>query len=417
MKATSRVTTTLLLLVAGCADGLRIELPEPTGDRELDLAVVSDALVRVDPGSTIAFGPGTYRIGSEGLTLSAPEVTLLGHPDGTTLLGCSEDELSTRPFRSMCRGILLAAEAQRVFNLRFEAFSVALELKPPADDQAVERATPYTGGHLIEGNAFHNSSGFEVGLIADSTVVIRGNVFRNTYHALTLEGRNIHVIDNDISAPEPELIPDGHPGGAVALASFATATCDSILVEGNRIDGHSEAVLISNTPFVPGAGCSGITVRNNEITMRLSRTLTEAWADPRGPMNAGKFAIAPAIRIANAQRMLFEGVPLWGQAMAPEGGWPPAFMESQVSDILVEGNRISGAVGIGIEIAAARNVRVIGNDIDVRPAVTPDELEGLSVGGNMRSGIWVLQGLLEKVNGSPVWVSEDSEDVVVEAPR
>ncbi len=82
----------------------------------------------------------------------------------------------------------------------------------------------------------------------------------------------------------------------------------------------------------------------------------------------------------------------------------------------MEGNRITGAVGIGIEAAHVADTRIVDNEIDVRPAATPEELEGLTVGGNAAPGVWVLLGLVDEVNGTPVWVSAGAERTVVRLP-
>jgi hypothetical protein len=408
-------TSILVLINFGCGDALRIDLPDPTGDRESDRAALTTAFEQVPPGGTISFGTGTYVIGGESLTLTTPGVSLLGHPDGTTLLGCTGEELegvTPRDFQANCRGIRLGAEAQRVSGLRFESFSMSLQIEQVIGS---DRTPPFTGGQIVEGNSFSNSAFFEITVDADSTVLIRGNEFRNMWHAFAILGRNVHVLDNDISVPEPTLVPMGYPGGALGIAPGPAGTCGSMLVEGNRIDGHSEAVMIGTLPIVAGASCSDITVRNNEITMRP----IHVPADPTvsnlpDPELAGTLVLAPAIRVTNAQRILLEGVPVRWQAGAPEGGWPPAFAESRITGIVVEENRITGAVGIGIEFIGVDDSRIIGNVIEVRPATTPQEMAGLEFGGNMGRGIWVVLGLTEELNGSPIWVSPDSEGVLVE---
>lgn len=41
------------------------------------------------------------------------------------------------------------------------------------------------------------------------------------------------------------------------------------------------------------------------------------------------------------------------------------------------------------------------------------ERDGLTLGGNLGPGLWVELGLVDEVNGTPVWVSQGSEDNVV----
>jgi hypothetical protein len=402
----------------------RIDLPEPTGDRARDHAAVAEAFERVEPGGTIAFAAGTYLVGSEGLVLRTPGVTLHGHPDGSTVVGCTAEERADPNFdlRGMCNGFVLAAEEQRVMGLHFESFAVSLGLGDPTAfgvataDDGPDRPTSFTGGHVIEDNTFQNVGSIDVALDADSTVWIRRNVFRNTWHAVALGGRNIRVIDNLISAPEPERVPGGFTGVAVGIRPNVNGTCSDIVVEGNRIEGHTEGVVIAVLPQdPPGSACSDITVRSNEIVMRplpYPEDNDRRWGD-----RAGGLAIAPAIRLMNAQRAVSEGVIDWPERWMPEGGWPAKLAEGRVSNVLVEGNRISGAVGVAIELIYASDNRIIDNEIEVRPAATPAERDGLMLGGNLGPGHWVELGLVDEVNGTPVWVSPGSERNVVRNPQ
>lgn len=250
---------------------------------------------------------------------------------------------------------------------------------------------------------------FELVLDADSTIRIRRNVFRNTWHAVAIGGRNIHVTDNDIAVPEPERVPFGYAGVAIGIRPLGDdGVCSSMVVAGNRIDGHTEAVAIAVFPQdSPGAECSHITIRDNEIVMRRVRR-------PDGSDKAGRLAIAPAIRLYNAQRLVGEGLITWGEP--PEGGWPAALSDGRISDVSVVGNHITGAVGVAIEAAHVTDSRIVDNEIEVRPATTAEEQDGLSVGGNVSPGVWVLLGLVDEVNGTPVWVSSGSEGTVVRPP-
>ena len=63
------------------------------------------------------------------------------------------------------------------------------------------------GGHLIEGNTFRNSDSFEVWSESSQPILIRNNKFINTYHAIAIVGTSVHLLDNEISAPEPDKIP------------------------------------------------------------------------------------------------------------------------------------------------------------------------------------------------------------------
>ena len=106
--------------------------------------------------------------------------------------------------------------------------------------------------------------------------MIRGNRFVNTFHAVSGAGSNLHVLDNDISAPEPGQVPGtGHPSFAIALGPITPDAAESIgldangegnVIAGNRIDGHPDGIFIGALP--------GTRFRNNEIrdnTIRVAR--------------------------------------------------------------------------------------------------------------------------------------------------
>jgi hypothetical protein len=380
---------------------------------------VAGALEDAPPGSTIEFAAGTYLLGGEALVVGTPGIRLRGHPDGTTLLGCTEDERAAMPieeFWEMCNGFILAGEGQHVSDLRFEGFGDALAIRHPSAVDLPEREVPYTGGLMIEDNVFQDVTSFSIRLDADSVVLVRRNAFRNTWHALAAGGRNVHFVDNDVSVPDPARVSNGYPGGAVGIRPDENGICESIVLEGNRIEGHTEGVMIALFPQDrAGSSCSDIVVRDNEIVMRPVYFPAE---DPRPGMEevedrSGKLAIAPAILVRNVQPLVGEGVLEWPDFWVPEGGWPAELAHGRIFDIAVDGNRIAGAVGIGIELVDVENVRVLDNEIDVRPASTPAEIEGLQLGGNGGPGVWIELGLFEEVNGTPVWVSEGSEGVEV----
>ena len=397
-----------------------VQVAPPTGDAETDRANVKAAFDAVQPGGTVQFAPGTYVVGGEGLVLRTPGVTLQGHPGGSTLLGCAPEDTVGSSEDTCGDGLVLAAGLQRVTGLRFESFSTALAIEEPAAPVGTDHTAPGSGGHLIERNSFRNSGSVSIALDADSAVVVRDNAFENMWHAVSLRGRNLAFIENDISAPEPGEVPQGYPGGAVGISQDRSGNCESILVARNHIDGYTEGVMLILFPMMaPGAKCSAITVRDNDISMRSVRIPFE---NPNGgghwnPQRAGKLAIAPAIRVINLQRLVHEGVSTWLDPLMPEGGWPSELSKGRISGVLVESNRISGAVGVGIEAVYVTESRISNNEVEVRPAVEAEELEGLVAGGNARAGIWVVLGLLDDVNGTPVWVSEGSERTFVEPPR
>ena len=407
-----------LLTQLACAGQRAIEVAGPAGDRTHDQGVVAEALAQATPGDVIQFGPGTYVVGGEGMLIRTPGIFLRGHPGGTTLVGCTSAERSTLPiadFWETCNGFTLAGEGQSVSDIRFEGFNYALSIRQAEGVGLSDGDPSYLGGQVIENNVFQDVTSLSIRVPADSVVHVRGNVFRNAWHAVAIGGRNIHIVNNDISVPEPDRVSNGFPGGAIGIRP-GDGVCESILVEGNRIDGHTEGVMVALFPQdEPGSSCSDITVRDNDIQMRpvyLPDNDPRMGAEERGDY-AGKPAIAPAILVRNVQPLVAAGDIDWPAFWVPEGGWSPELANGRIYNVLVEGNRITGAVGVGIEVVNADDVQILDNEIDVRAATTSDELDGLRLGGNGGAGVWVELGLLEAVNGSTVWVSETSQRVTV----
>ena len=411
---TSRRAVVALLLILGCADRDTVFVAEPTQDRVRDQSAVAIALDHAVPGDVVQFGAGTYVVGGEFMVVGTPGISLRGHPDGTTLVGCTREERSAMP----CNGFMLAGEAQQVSGIRFEGFGAALRVVDPTLAGLPARDLPFVGGQVIEDNHFEDIISLYYFLDADSTVYFRNNVFRDSWHPIVGGGRNIHIVNNDLSVPNPGNMPSGHAGAAIGATAW-DGVCESILIEGNRIDGHSDGVVVT---FFPnrngGSSCSHITVRNNEITMRpvYLPAVDSRLSESENAERAGKLAIGSAITLRNDQPLVAAGI-LEAPGM-PEGGWPPALAEGRMSNITVQGNRITGAVGVGIEVVDVSESRIIDNEIDVRPATSAEEQEGLAIGGgNTGPAVWLRLGLFDAVNGMPVWVSEGSHDVVVRNPQ
>ena len=277
-------------------------MAEPAQDRAQDRDAVAMALDQAVPGDVVQFGAGTYVVGGDLMVVGTPGISLRGHPDGTTLVGCTREERSALA----CGGFMLAGEAQRVSGFRFEGFGAALRIVDPNLAGLPERDLPFVGGHVIEDNHFEDITSLYYLLDADSTVYFRNNVFRNSWHPIVGGGRNIHIVNNDMSVPNPGDMYAGHAGAAIGATAW-DGVCESILIEGNRIDGHSAGVVIR---FFPnrnaGSSCSHITVRNNEITMR---PIYHPAVDPRLTESenaelAGKLAIGAAIALRNLQPLL-----------------------------------------------------------------------------------------------------------------
>jgi pimeloyl-ACP methyl ester carboxylesterase len=102
-----------------------VHVAPPTGDRDTDRSSILAALEQVEPGGTIQFAPGTYLLGGF-IPVSVSGVTLLGHPSGTTLLGCDPAMAPPPDPRVRCNTLALIGSRQVVRNLTFEYMSWGL---------------------------------------------------------------------------------------------------------------------------------------------------------------------------------------------------------------------------------------------------------------------------------------------------
>ncbi len=389
-----------------------IEVPPPSGTAAVDLANLRAAFAAAIPGSTIAFGPGTYRIGNSGLELTTDHVTLRGHTEGTVLQGCDPTQVASMTedlFFAQCQGIRLLGARQRVRNLTFENFSAALALGGPTPADA-EAPTPNRhGGHIIEGNTLRNCITVEIWSDADAPVVVRGNRFQNTYHAAAMLGRNVHFIDNDVSAPEPEHVPFGWPSLAVGLRPIPGVPCTGNRIERNRIEGHTDGVAIGVLPpDGPGAVLADNRVCDNEIVMR-----DVVHSRDGGEALAGKPAIGVAIRLMNYQEAMAIGALDLGMP-TPEGGWPEACRSAAVRGNVVAGNRITGSKGVAIEVFYADANEVVRNIIGPVAALTEQERLDLGAGRTfgIGPGAWFLTRAWQ-ANGTAIWISPGSDGNIV----
>jgi len=214
-----------------------VHVAPPTGERETDRASILAALEQVRPGGTIQFGPGTYLVG-EIIPIATPRLTLLGDPAGTTLRGCEAEDFAAvgdamiatwtgdadprdpsqiAKVRS-CDLLQLTGGRATVRNLTFEQAWKGLTLGCcEMDERGVQQTV---GGYLIEDNTFRDIvNGIRGILWARDPTVIRGNRFINTFHAVAAHVSHLHVLDNQVSVPEPARVSSiGHPGFAITLA-------------------------------------------------------------------------------------------------------------------------------------------------------------------------------------------------------
>jgi parallel beta-helix repeat protein len=369
----------------------------PTGQRETDRASILAALERVEPGSIVQFAAGTYLVG-EIIPIATPRLTLLGHPEGTTLRGCSEAELdeieneadreSDLPalFAVLLRcGIMeLTGGHVTVRDFTFENTRMGLLLGCCHAELAFR---PSEGGYRIEHNTFRDSGNAIRALLSSpEPTVIRGNRFINVFHALSAGAKHLRMLDNDLSVPEPERVAGrGHPGFGIGiwpipgdfaeLAASGGQPCEHNLIAGNRIEGHETGIVLFGEP---GLACRQNVIRDNTIIVR------------RVPFDPARWP-ADAVGITDPADSTIVGVPL--TLHNPSG-------EGRIEDNLIEGNQIVGADGIGIEVLRASRNRIVNNTITgIRRR---DPFPGNTLGGDPQR--WAV------ANGSGVWVSPGSDE-------
>jgi parallel beta-helix repeat protein len=367
-----------------------VRVATPTGVRDADRSSVLAALEEVQPGGTILFAPGTYLIGGEIIRVMAPRITLLGHPEGTTLRGCDPGEFpwdDRTEFGNNCNAIELAAAQQTVRDLTFEHAFWALHV---GCCWGAPEMRGIDGGHLIEGNTFRNSSNaVRVHGFWSEPTVIRNNRFLNNWHSDAIYGNTVHLLDNDIAVPEPEEVQLlGFPMEGVHLArpfdlhgsvDGVGRTCENNVVAGNRIDGVTEGIMM--TANEPGIICRNNVIRDNTIAVRRAHPPTVF-----GPVPVRDEADSTVV-----------GVPLALRGLAGE---------STLEDNLIEGNIIVGAEGLGIEVRNASRNRIVNNNVTrvVRREPFP---------GNTIAAVPILGGAPDawrEANGSAIWLSLGSEE-------
>jgi pimeloyl-ACP methyl ester carboxylesterase len=361
-----------------------VQVAPPTGVREADRGSILAALAQVQPGGTIQFAPGTYLIG-EIVSVTTPRITLLGHPQGTTLRGCdpagyeemewaaSRAERDWRvlfPIVRSCGTFELSGGHSTIRGLTFEYTRMGVVLGCCHADR---EHRPAEGGYLVEGNTFRNSgNGIRPGMLSAAPTVIRGNTFINTFHAVSAFGGHLHILENDISVPEPHRVPGvGHPSFAIALCG------EHNVIEGNRIDGHPDGVLLIADP---GAACRENVIRDNTITVR------------RVPFSATRpYQDMPLI--TDEADSTIVGVPLLLYAITGEEE------KGIVEANRIEGNRLLGSDGIALEVVGASRNRFVGNTIT--GVVVRTAFPGNTLGSNAG---W------KAANGAGIWLSSGSNE-------
>jgi parallel beta-helix repeat protein len=392
-----------------------VHVAPPTGRRDGDRASILAALQQVQPGGTIQFAPGTYLIGGDIIRIAVPQLTLLGHPEGTTLRGCGPDETAREPGAvardEPCHLLELAGAGQTVRNLTFEHAFLALHVGCCWEDfPYMERGE---GGHLIEGNTFRSTSNaVRVHGSWTEPSIIRNNRFRNNWHSVAIYGNTVHLLDNDISALEPEEVPGfGFPWDAVGIgpsmplkgsAEDTPGSCANNVVARNRIEGNADGIMIDTGR--PGDSCRNNVVRDNTIIVsrvRAPARLVEEWG-----LSEPTFIGTPIALLNYAEAFSRAGFTWtgrgWSRPLESDGN-AEAVVESFLTDNVIEGNRIIGAEGLGMEILYASGNRIANNTFTTISPRQP--FPGNFFGPRPEMGVpldW------EGANGSGIWLSPGS---------
>lgn len=383
-----------------------VHVVAPTGETNTDRASILAAIEEVRPDGTLQFAPGTYLVG-EVIRIETPGVTLVGHADGTTLRGCNPDayEQAERDFASAAASAEAAAVQEaasrcgmleltgggvtiRGFTFEYSRMGVILGC---CQFERVFRNTE--GGYLIEGNTFRRSLNGIRPFTTERTV-IRGNRFVDTFHAISGAGSNLHVLDNEISAPEPEEVPAiGHPSFAVALGPLPRQAAESLAIDangegnviaGNRIEGHPDGIFIA---IPPGTRFRDNVIRDNTIVVERV---------PFPPAGVRPYIVD----VTDEGDSTIVGIPF---SMYPVGG-PPGLPEEDTAqgtfeDNLIAGNRLVGAEGTAIAIHRGSRNRIVGNTITGIRRREP--FPGNTVLSS--SERW------REANGSGIWLSPGSD--------
>lgn len=356
----------------------------PTGERETDRTSILAALEEIEPGGTIQFAPGTYLMGGEIIRITVPNITLMGHPDGTTLRGCNPGEFSMediKGFGNNCNGLELYAGGQSVLDLTFENLFWGLHIG--CCWETIPKMMPGDGGHIIEGNTFTgNSNALRVNGFWSAPTLIRNNRFLNNWHAIAVYGNTVHILDNEITAPAPgEVQGFGFPAEGIHLArplelyesgKNVVRSCENNVISGNLIEGVTEGIMM--TADVPGITCRNNVISNNTIIIKRARPV-----------------VFPDFLAVNAEGdSTVVGVPL--------------ALRGHFENNRIEDNIIRGAEGLAIEIRGGSNNQIVNNTISGVSLRKPFP-------GNAIPAIPILGGDPENwrsANGSGIWLSPGS---------
>jgi parallel beta-helix repeat protein len=226
--------------------------------------------------------------------------------------------------------------------------------------------------------------------------IVRNNRFVNNWHAVSINGHTVHLLDNHISVPEPYLVPFfGFPWDGIKISPTLplqgldepqTSACIGNLVEGNHVEGHIDGIRLEL--YFPGTSCRGNVVRNNTIVVGRMRDLP-----PEG------------FTLVDPSDSTFVGVPISLNNEPIALGRTEPGPETAIEDNVIEGNRVIGAEGIAIEVLHASRNRLANNTIS--GVVRREPFPGNTMGPRGAAGAdleW------RTANGSGIWISPGSDE-------
>lgn len=402
----------LIVSVVACAsqESADVPVPAPTGVMEQDRAAVQSVFDSVRPGQTVEFAAGRYVLGA-GVRLTVPGVTVRGHPDGTVLRGCEPDafDVTEAEYRAPvinCAGFYIETERQTVRDLTFEYMwhGIFIGRYPFPEEQAAKTQgmlPPHSvGGQRIEGNTFRATpNGMRVLGIGDSVSVVRDNDFIDNFHAIGIYGPPVHFVGNRVRVENPLGAPTSRVPGSAIIVEAQDTDCRGHLVADNSVEGHPGAIYVMVTR---GRVCRGVQVRNNTVRVARVALPADGWVIPRSSTDSTLVGVP--ITISRRDDVL-PGV----AQDAPDG---------ILENIVVEGNTILGADGIGIVVNANRT-RIVDNQIsDIRrrdpfPGVNWD-VSLVTWGKGNGSGIWLAPAARENEVSGNVFVRIAGPAITVE---
>jgi len=353
LTAMLRTTPLAVFFLVACAalpaPEVVIQVEPPTGEQSQDRARIVAAFERAEPGDTIRFAAGTYEVGPI-IRVVTPDLTLLGHPDGTTLrggdgfdagadFGIEQDAIDAL-------GVLHLFEGGAVVRgLTFTDSFWGLLLGWHFGLEWDERMPENPGGFTVEGNTFRNvRNGIRLTSWGEARTVVRENTFEDARFGVGAIGSGITIEGNRFALLSEASQDDTDSAIAIGGERVAASSSDN-LVAGNEILGHRTGVLL----YIDGARIgTGNIVRDNRIDLRAEGGL------------------AGVVLIVRGER---------GADGPPAGG---------LIGTLIEQNAVTGATWAAISIGAGCNdSRVVGNTFSELqgPAISLDG-SGTEVSGH-----------------------------------